>query len=211
MQTKTTTIYIVRHGESAGNTKKLFGLVPEVNLTYKGIQQVKELSKKLSNIQFDYIFSSDLKRAKQTAEILSKKMDISIAIMEDLRERSYGRLNGKTKQEIKDELKDRFDEYWKMNSKDKHYFKLVKDMETVSEVVLRFTAVLKEIANAYRGKTILVVSHVTPMRGLLVDLGYVDYHEIDSSCIENTAYIKLETDGIDFCIKETSGIQKLTT
>lgn len=210
MKIKTTTIYIVRHGESEGNIKKIFGLFPEANLTYKGIQQVKKLSKNLSSMHFDYIFSSDLVRAKQTAEILAKERNISIKIKGNLRERSYGLLNGKTEQEIRAELKDAYDEYLKRSSKDKYNYKLVEDMETVNEVVSRFIDTLKEIIGSYGGKNIIVVSHVTPMRGLLVDLGYVDYHEIDSSCIENTAYIKLESDGVDFFVKETSGIQKLT-
>lgn len=208
MQIKSTTIYIVRHGQTEGNIRQIFGLAPELSLTDHGKQQVKKLSKKLSLIHFDYMFSSDLLRAKQTAEILAKGRKIPIATSEALRERSYGRLNGKTAKEIKRELKDVYDQYLKMSNQDKFYFKLVEDMETVDEVVLRFTSVLREIAKAHRGKTILIVSHVTPMRGLLVDLGHVDYNEIDSSCIENTAHIKLESDGINFFVKETSGIQK---
>lgn len=211
MQTKITTIYIVRHGESEGNIKQILGFSPEVKLTNIGIQQVKTLAKSFSSIQFDSIFSSDLLRAKHTAEILAIEKRIPIKIRKNLRERSYGRLNGKTQREIKTELKDLYEQYLKMDNKNKYYFKLVEDMETVNDVVSRLIIVLKEITRVYKGKTILVVSHVTPMRGLLVRLGFVDYHEIDSNCIENTAYIKVESDGIDFCVKEISGIQKLTT
>lgn len=210
MQTKITTIYIVRHGESEGNVKQILGFSPEVKLTDIGIQQVKTLAKSFSSIQFDSIFSSDLLRARHTAEILAIEKRIPIKIRKNLRERSYGRLNGKTQREIKTELRDLYEQYLKMDNKNKYYFKLVEDMETVNDVVSRLIIVLKEITRVYKGKTILVVSHVTPMRGLLVRLGFVDYHEIDSNCIENTAYIKVESDGIDFCIKETSGIQKLT-
>lgn len=127
MQIKSTTIYIVRHGQTEGNIKQIFGLAPEFSLTDHGKQQVKKLSKKLSLIHFDYIFSSDLLRAKQTAEILAKGRNIPIATREALRERSYGRLNGKTAKEIKRKLEDVYDQYLKMSNKDKFYFKLVKD------------------------------------------------------------------------------------
>ncbi len=205
---KTTKIYIVRHGESEGNIKEILGFSPEVKLTDRGIQQVKDLSKNLSFIKFDYIFSSDLLRAKHTAKILALEIKAPIKTRKNLRERSYGRLNGKTKKEIRKELNGLYDEYLKLNDKDKYYFKLTEDMETVDDSVSRLMVVLKEIVRLYEGKTILIVSHVTPMRGLLVRLGYLDFHEIDSNCVENTALIKLDSDGANFFIKETRGIRK---
>src|SRR3989338_499223 len=205
---KNTTIYIVRHGESECNIKQILGFSPEVKLTDRGIRQVKNLSKNFASFQFECIFSSDLLRAKHTAEILAGEKNIAIRMRKNLRERSYGRLNGKTQKEIKAELKDLYDQYLTMNDKDKYYFKLVEDMETVEEAVSRLMIVLKEIIRVYSGRTTLVVSHVTPMRGLLVHLGFVDYHEIDSNCIENTAYIKLESDGTNFFVREAVGIRK---
>lgn len=210
MQTKPTTIYIVRHGESEGNIKKILGLTPEVRLTNKGILQVESVSNKLSTVQFDVIFSSDLIRAKQTAEILAKEKKITIIMNKMLRERTYGKLNGKTTQEMKEELKDIYDEYEKMSNKNKYYSKLVEDMETVEEAILRFITTLRTITITYNEKTILVVSHVTLMRGLLIHLGFADFHEIDSSknCIQNTAYIKLESDNVNFFVKEIFNIRK---
>lgn len=207
-QAKITNIYIVRHGETEGNIKKIFGLVPRMGLTKRGIRQVRQISEKLSYIPFEIIVSSDLLRAKQTAEIFAKKGRLPVVTSKDLRERSFGRLNGKTGQEIRKELKGLYDEYVKMPRKDKYYFRLVEDMETVEEAVARFMGALQKITTKYKGKNVLVVSHVTPMRGLLIHLGYVDHNQIDSSCIENTAYIKLESDGTNFIVRETFGIRK---
>lgn len=210
MKKQPTTIYIVRHGESEGNIKKILGLTPKVKLTNRGIQQVKAISKRLATIQFNALFSSDLIRATQTAEILAKERKIAIIMNKTLRERSYGELNGKTTQEMKERLKGFYDEYEKMSNKSKYYAKLVKNMESVEEAVSRFIIALRKITTMYDKKTVLVVSHVTLMRGLLIHLGFADYHEIDSSvsCIQNTAYIKLESDGFDFFIKETFNIRK---
>ena len=58
------------------------------------------------------------------------------------------------------------------------------------------------------GKTILVVSHGGVMRYLLIHLGFGTYTNLPTGSIGNTAYIKLETDGVDFFVKETKGITK---
>lgn len=201
-----TTIYIIRHGESEANIKKLYGLNTDYGLTDKGRQQIQELSQKFKGMDIAAVYTSDLIRAKQTAEILAKERDLAVITKEALRERSYGRLNGKTVDQMREELQEIYEAYETMGNKDKYYFKLVDDMETVDEVVGRFLTILREIAVAYEGKNVIVVSHVTLMRGLLIHLGYVDHDQIDGRLIDNAAYIKLEGDGVDFFVKETSGI-----
>ena len=62
-------IYLVRHGE-----KEPEGENP--HLTKKGIRQSKRLAKKLKKIKFDKIYSSNLNRTMETAEIVSKKLKL---------------------------------------------------------------------------------------------------------------------------------------
>ena len=65
-------IYIVRHGETDWNIlKKLTGQT-DIPLNLNGIKQAKEVREKLKNIKFDYVFSSPLKRAYETAKIITK-------------------------------------------------------------------------------------------------------------------------------------------
>jgi broad specificity phosphatase PhoE len=54
----------------------------------------------------------------------------------------------------------------------------------------------------------LAVSHGGAMRALLMHLGYATFDELRGRSVENTAYIKLDSDGIDFFVKETKGINK---
>lgn len=62
---------------------------------------------------------------------------------------------------------------------------------------------LREVAVAYQGKDILVVSHGGVMRILLDHLG----KRVARGATANTAYIKLESDGVEFFVKETEGIK----
>ena len=61
-------VYIIRHGESETNKKGLWTGWSDVHLTDAGIEQAKNVGDFLKNISFDKIYSSDLARAKETAE-----------------------------------------------------------------------------------------------------------------------------------------------
>ena len=60
-------LYIVRHGETKYNEKKIIQGHLDIPLSDEGIRQAKKLAKRLEVINFDCIYTSDLKRAKQTA------------------------------------------------------------------------------------------------------------------------------------------------
>jgi broad specificity phosphatase PhoE len=210
------TIYLVRHGESLGNVsleKWIFEVQKTAlgsNLTKLGEKQALAVSTKLKKVHFDAIFSSHLLRAKRTAEIIGQDRKMAVIAKEALQERKKGKLGGKSKEELTKELGNNFlygnpdalteEEMWK--------FRLFEDMESAEEAFGRFITALREIAIAYSGKTVLVVSHGNVMRSLLVHLGYAVFKNLQSGAIENTGYIKLESDGIDFFIKETAGVNK---
>lgn len=207
--TSPATFYIVRHGESEANVLGLFGSTVETGLTEKGRVQARELAKAFSSkVTFDLVFASDLLRARQTAEILVAEKELAVITSKAIRERSYGRLNGKTEQQIREELGELYVKYEAASDKEKFSAKLVEDMESAEEALQRILRFIREIAVAYSGKTILVISHNTLMRTLLIHLGFADHHEIDRKCIANTAYLKVKCDGADMVLKETFGITK---
>jgi broad specificity phosphatase PhoE len=205
-----TTIYILRHGESEANINKQIGLIPKASLTIEGRNQVKKAAQNFVNVHFDFIFSSDFVRAHQTAEIIASEKKLIVQTTKALRERSYGRLNGKTFDEIRKELKGIYEKYEKLSEREKFTTKLVEDMETTQSALERTLIYLRELGVGYPGKTLLLVTHVSLMRALLIHLGFCDYEEITSKNIANAAYFKIETDGVDFFLKETRGISKRT-
>ncbi len=203
-----TTIYIARHGESEHNISNQLGLVPEAQLTKKGRDQAKELAEKLGTTHFDLVAASDFKRAQQTAQFIAHPRKMTVLSLKGMRERSYGKLNGMTTNQIFDHSYESYTIYNKLANKDKFTYKIVPDMESAQEALSRAVGILKRLTSKYSGKSIIIVTHNTIIRTLLIYLDFADHHEIDSDCIANTAYLKVNFDGSKFNLMETSGIYK---
>lgn len=86
-------IYIVRHGEVNHNLLKVYSNIDE-ELNNNGVKQAQELKRKISNLDYDIIISSPLKRAIQTANIININ-NKKILIDDRLWERNPGSLSGK--------------------------------------------------------------------------------------------------------------------
>ena len=199
--------YIVRHGETKWNVEgKLQGHADSA-LTEKGITQAKILGEKLKNTRFDLAFSSDSLRAYKTAEIIALEHKIAVKTTQLLRERSFGKWEGKNYSVFSNELKHLVDKFLSMSDEKKKSFKY-PDMESDEEIVARFITFLRETAVAYPGKRILVVTHGAMMRILLIHLGLGTYEEIPPNAVDNGAYMQLQSDGVEFFIRETEGINK---
>lgn len=133
------TLYLVRHGETKENVANILqGHMPG-QLTSQGIEQARQLSKKLSNIHFDALISSDLKRCVDTAEILNKPHGLIPEYTPLLRERDWGEHTG---QNI---LTGRI-----------HIGPTAESMEKMYE---RAATLLQHLAQEHDEETILVVSH----------------------------------------------------
>lgn len=196
------TLYIVRHGETEWNVKKIIQGHADIPLNKKGEAQAKELAKKLRHINFDAIFSSDLIRAKKTAEIISLEKKLVIHTTKELRERYFGKYQGKSFA-VNNEMVNLINNLKMFPGPGS------KEVESDENIILRTTTFLREIAVAYAKKTILVVSHGGPMRTLLIHLGFASHNNITEGQIDNLAYIKLKSDGTDFLIEETEGIKTI--
>lgn len=210
-----TTIFIVRHGQSQGNVNFELGKdYPKTKLgsglTRAGKEQVSILARKLDGIHFDAIFSSHLLRAKRTAEIIAQERKLEVLTKEALQERKKGNLGGKSELQLRREIGYILGNPDVLTEKEMWHWKLFEDMESAQEAVTRFITTVREIAVAYPGKTILIVSHGNVMRSFLVRLGYATFRELAHGSIENTGYIKIETDGVDFFIRETAGVYKVS-
>jgi len=91
----------------------------------------------------------------------------------------------------------------KLSKKDRLKYKPSDDIESDEEIISRLIPFLREIAVGFIGKTILIVSHGGVMRILLQHLG----RKVPHGAASNTAYIILESDGVEFFIKGTEGIK----
>lgn len=204
-----TTFYIVRHGETEFNVKGIMqGNVVDSSLTKKGEAQARKIAKELSHIHFDHAFSSDLLRAKRTAQIITLEKKLAVKTTQALREQSYGRYEGKPIETFERELKELFEMHEKLSDDKKMHFRFEKGMETDAQTVSRFLTFIREIAVAYRGGKILIVSHGDAIKYFLIHIGFGTYEELSGDAIENCSYVKVQSDGVDFFVKETRGIHK---
>jgi len=208
MSNNLTRFYIVRHGETDGNVKHIIQGQQDFPLNEHGVNQAKKRARDLKNIHFDHAFSSDLIRAHQTAEIIALEHNLIVTTTKSLRERNYGKFEGTVRDEFTEETKALFDKWHDLAEQEWLRHRVDETVETGTEVVSRVLLFLREIAVGYPGETILTVSHGGLMRDLLVHLGWVKQTEVRRCAIQNTAYFILESDGTDFFVKESDGIQK---
>ncbi len=194
------TIYFVRHGLTDWNKKGLVQGHTDIPLNSEGEAQANGLALELKDIEFDKAFSSDLLRAKRTAEIITLEHQLKIETAEVLREREFGVIEGKSNERVKEIQRI----ISSLEESKRFSYKHHPSIESDEELISRLLPFLREIAVSYAGKSVLVVSHGGPIRAMLIHLGIGTYE--DEIKIANLAYIKLESDGVDFFVKETKGI-----
>lgn len=195
------TMYLVRHGQTDWNANGITQGLTDIPLNSEGIKQAQALGENLKNIKFNAVFSSDLVRAKKTAEIIAAERKLTIETTHLLQERRYGEMEGKPGHL----MKEYYDTWTKLSKKVRMKYRPYKNYETDEEVISRFITFLRETAIVYTGKTVLVVCHGSVLRTLLNHLTEETYL---TGAILNSGYIKLESDGVDFFIKEMKGVKK---
>lgn len=193
-------IYIVRHGQTDWNVKRITQGSTDILLNEEGEKQARNFANDFKDIKFDAIFSSDLVRAKKTAEIIALEKKLAVDTSKLLRERRYGRFEGKPREEMNEARK-----IWmNLDRQQRLTFRPDKKYETDEEITSRLITFLREVAASHLEQTILVVAHGGLMRALLHHLSDKTY---STGAIGNSGYIKLESDGVDFFIKELKGIK----
>lgn len=93
-------LYLVRHGQTDLNRVRRYQGRTDVSLNETGIGQARQLAVRLSSEPFDAIYASPLARAHETARLIHDGRSIAIITSPELVEMDFGRLEGKTYQEI---------------------------------------------------------------------------------------------------------------
>ena len=157
-------LYIVRHGETEWNVIKRFQGQLNTPLTEKGIKKLKETGKKLENVLFDEVYTSELGRTVASAEIIlnenrgyrNKKLELKK--LAELNEVYFGVWQGLTYEEV----------FLKYPEEANNYFYNVKnykaenvEAENLKDALERFLKGINKILDSHESGNILVVTHGT--------------------------------------------------
>ncbi len=149
---------LLRHGETiyqAKNIKKIYSASDNLHLslTKKGKKMIEKSARELKNKNIDMIFSSDFYRAKISAEIVAKELELPVIFDKRLREIDMGAFKGK--------LMSSYENYF--SSLYQKFSKKPLKGESRRDVKKRLKSFYNEMNKKYKNKTILVISHGDPI------------------------------------------------
>lgn len=153
-----TRIGIVRHGSTAWNKEGRAQGSADIPLDENGRAEAGKLAERLSTENWDLIYASNLLRAKQTAEIIGEKIGgLQVQLDPRLREASGGQIEGTTEEE-------------RIEKWGKGWRELDLGLESADSVIARGLPCIEEIVGQHENKNILIVSHGSFIRSLLLEL-----------------------------------------
>ena len=168
-----TTLLLARHGETDWNRDQRWQGQSDTPLNDTGREQARALAEELAVEPIDAVYSSDLVRAHETARLIAEPRGLDVIAIRDLRERSFGSVEGMTTDEIQARYPG-IELPW-------------SDGETREAMAERVLGALHRIAGTHPDAHVLVVSHGGPLRAVATHCG------LDGIArIENCHVIKVE-------------------
>ncbi len=177
-----TRLMLVRHGLTEYNNTRKFGGHSDVELNDEGRIQAEKVRTRLVGEKIDAIYSSDLKRAISTVEIISDGREVETIICPELREMNYGDAEGMT-----------FDE---IGRKYPGLREMIIDFdmqlefpggESLSEFIERTITFMDRINNQPGNQVVLIVSHSGPLKVLVCHLLGLDQSHWPNFRIDNAS------------------------
>ena len=180
-------LIFVRHGETDSNKKGTYLGWTDVELNEEGIRQAQCVNAKLTGIKIDAIYSSPLKRVRETADIINDHYDLDIIYENALMERNFGIWDDLTFKEITEGFKEEYD-LW---VKDWVNY-CIKDGESASQVYGRLSAFLQNLIDSKKEGTYLIVTHLGCIRMAVAYLLGLQIEDSWRFKVDNCCVTKIE-------------------
>ncbi|MDR7329818.1 Glucosyl-3-phosphoglycerate phosphatase [Corynebacterium guangdongense] len=156
-----TRLILLRHGQTEMSAAGVYAGLRDVPLTDLGRRQAEAAAEVLVGRGIDVVVSSPLSRCTQTADAVATRLGLTVEIINDLRECDFGDYEGKTFDEA-DAMDPAYHQAWVTDSA-----LAAPNGESNEDVNKRVRAVRRQLEKRYPGKTVLVVSHVNPIKSFL--------------------------------------------
>ncbi len=203
-------ILLIRHGQSEWNKLNLFTGFKNIELSEQGIDEANKAGQNFKNlnIKFDIVFTSELKRAQETAKIILKKLDQwdhlygegKIITDINLNERDYGDLTGLNKKETAEKFGEEQVHKWRRGYSDQP-----PNGESLEDVVRRVKIYFEESINpaiqSADNNNILIAAHGNSLRALLIVMNIYDSSNINSVELSTGVPIHVILENYKFTIK----------
>ena len=203
-------ILLIRHGQSEWNKLNLFTGFKNIELSEQGIDEANKAGQNFKNlnIKFDIVFTSELKRAQETAKIILKNLDQwdhlygegKIITDINLNERDYGDLTGLNKKETADKFGEEQVHKWRRGYSDQP-----PNGESLEDVVRRvkiyFEESIKPAIQSADNNNILIAAHGNSLRALLIVMNIYDSSNINSVELSTGVPIHVILENNKFLIK----------
>ncbi len=203
-------ILLIRHGQSEWNKLNLFTGFKNIELSEQGIDEANKAGQNFKNlnIKFDIVFTSELKRAQDTAKIILKNLDQwdhlygEGKIISDIKlnERDYGDLTGLNKKETADKFGEEQVHKWRRGYSDQP-----PNGESLEDVVRRVEIYFEESINpaiqSADNNNILIAAHGNSLRALLIVMSIYDSSNINSVELSTGVPIHVILENNKFIIK----------
>ncbi len=182
-------ILLIRHGQSEWNKLNLFTGFKNIELSEQGIEEANKAGQNFKNldIKFNIVFTSELKRAQETAKIILQNLNQwdflnnegKIISNINLNERDYGDLTGLNKKETAEKFGEEQVHKWRRGYSDQP-----PNGESLEDVVRRvtkyFEEVIKPAIQSNENDNILIAAHGNSLRALLIVMNIYEPHNINS-------------------------------
>jgi broad specificity phosphatase PhoE len=149
-----TSIYLIRHGQTAWNKEEIFRGRTDVPLDETGLKQAELAGQYFKQMEIHGIYSSTLSRAWETARKIAQFHNLKVQPLEGILDMSFGKWEGQLHRDI--QKNDR--EIYRQWREEPHLARLPGG-ESLDDVKVRAIAALGEVIQRHPGKTLILVSH----------------------------------------------------
>lgn len=160
-----TRLLLVRHGETEYNNTHRFAGQVNISMNEKGLRQIELLRYRLTEEKIDAVYSSDLQRARITAETIIAGRNLKVTECPELREISYGDIEGMTYWDIKQKYPVLADQ---IHTSDMAM--AFPGGESFPEFIRRVESFKGKLAGHGEKETVLIAAHGGPLRTLMLSL-----------------------------------------
>jgi broad specificity phosphatase PhoE len=182
-------LILIRHGESTWNDEGRIQGWTDCPLSERGLRQAEKLANRLADLPIAALYTSSLRRALETADIVGRTLDLPLMVDERLKEYSVGDLEGLTVEEVKQQYPSIYQSWWETTD-----WTPLPGEEGRDVFAQRVEAAMADIVARHPQETVAVVTHGGVIGIFLAELLGLGWGERLPFVFDNTSLSLIELD-----------------